>query len=260
MDRRDFLQICALLGISIPVKANPLMGETNPSSETGKVLIVGAGAAGMAAGFLLEQKGIDYQILEASQSIGGRMKRTDEFVDFPIPLGAEWLHVSVDELAEFTSGIDTDIETELKGYSEEDQIGYYEDGELSHYSIYEAFGNSFNDQKFINSTWFDFFNEYIGPDIRSRIRLNTPVKSIEYSGRGVTATDSNGASYNADKIIVTVPLKVLQKEAITFDPGLSSPKKTAIGNAPICGGIKVFLKFQRNFIQPTSHSLIVNPK
>ena len=38
-----------------------------------KVLIIGAGAAGLAAGHALAQRGIDFQILEASDRIGGRL-------------------------------------------------------------------------------------------------------------------------------------------------------------------------------------------
>ena len=57
-----------------------------------KVIVVGAGAAGLTAAYLLTQKGIDVEILEASSIYGGRMKRTKSFADFPIPTGAEWLH------------------------------------------------------------------------------------------------------------------------------------------------------------------------
>ena len=48
----------------------------------GKVIIVGAGAAGLSAANLLENSGVDYQILEATNRFGGRIKMNDSFADF----------------------------------------------------------------------------------------------------------------------------------------------------------------------------------
>ncbi|MFT5641525.1 MAG: hypothetical protein ACI9A7_001629, partial [Cyclobacteriaceae bacterium] len=58
----------------------------------GKVLIIGAGVAGLYAGYLLKENGINFQILEASSNHGGRVGKLSTFADFPIDLGAQWLH------------------------------------------------------------------------------------------------------------------------------------------------------------------------
>lgn len=58
----------------------------------GKVLIIGAGMAGLYAGYLLKENGIDFSILEASNSIGGRIGKKEGFAEFPIDTGAQWLH------------------------------------------------------------------------------------------------------------------------------------------------------------------------
>ncbi len=57
---------------------------------SGSVLVVGAGIAGLTAGYRLSQRGMDVTILEASQQIGGRMssERRDGFV---IDRGAQFL-------------------------------------------------------------------------------------------------------------------------------------------------------------------------
>ena len=69
-------------------------GEENiPINSGEKVIIIGAGAGGLSVGYLLNQQGIDFEILEASSVYGGRMRRTTTFADFPISLGGEWLHV-----------------------------------------------------------------------------------------------------------------------------------------------------------------------
>ena len=58
----------------------------------GKVIIIGAGASGLAAAKVLEQNGIDYLILEATDRYGGRLKKDTTLADFPIDIGAEWIH------------------------------------------------------------------------------------------------------------------------------------------------------------------------
>lgn len=46
------------------------------------------------------------------------------------------------------------------------------------------------------------------------ITLNTPVKSINYQGDTIVVTATNGSTFEADKVIVTVPLGVLQSNSI----------------------------------------------
>lgn len=58
----------------------------------GRVIIIGAGLAGLTAGHILGKTGIDYTILEASQVVGGRIRSLEGFADFPIELGAEEIH------------------------------------------------------------------------------------------------------------------------------------------------------------------------
>ena len=88
MNRSDFLKFCGLLGSGWPALNSFDMIEPK---EGQKVIIIGAGAGGMTVGYLLKQKGIDFEIHEASNQYGGRMRINKEFADFPIPLGSEWL-------------------------------------------------------------------------------------------------------------------------------------------------------------------------
>ena len=56
------------------------------------IAIIGAGAAGLYAGYLLRQQGIDCRIFEAAGRYGGRLGKLEGFADYPLDLGAEWLH------------------------------------------------------------------------------------------------------------------------------------------------------------------------
>lgn len=56
-----------------------------------KVIIIGAGFAGLVAARELQTAGIEYQILEAKDRIGGRAW-TEERMGRPLELGATWIH------------------------------------------------------------------------------------------------------------------------------------------------------------------------
>ncbi len=249
MNRKDFLKVCGLLGLSIPlqgVMSACSMGDDDPvvSGEfSGKVLIIGAGAAGMAAGYLLAQNGTEFEILEASGTHGGRMKRSATFVDFPVPLGAEWLHTSTGEFTSIVNDSSVNINTQTVGYTNQDTMGFYDNGS---YSV-GPLDDPGIDRKFINSTWFDFFDTYVAPSVLSNTRFNTVVSTINYSGDKVIVTDSNNQTYEADKLIFTAPLKMLQLGTISFTPSLPSNKQNAIQNATVWGGFKAFFEFSANF-------------
>lgn len=51
----------------------------------------------------------------------------------------------------------------------------------------------------------------------------------------------------ADKVIVSVPVKILQDKEVTFVPNLPQEKQDAIANIPIWEGFKAFFEFTENF-------------
>ena len=98
MDRRHFIKQSTLFsigGLLIPplflsaCRKEALLEDIN---YDGKVIIVGAGVAGLYAAYILKSKGIDFQILEASPNYGGRLAKLTGFANFPIDTGAQWLH------------------------------------------------------------------------------------------------------------------------------------------------------------------------
>jgi len=56
------------------------------------VIVIGAGAAGLAAAERLVAGGCAVTILEASDRVGGRVRHLEGFADFNIELGAEEIH------------------------------------------------------------------------------------------------------------------------------------------------------------------------
>jgi len=62
------------------------------NATTWDVIIIGAGASGLAAARLLQDAGRSVCVLEARNRIGGRIWTVDDFATFPIEFGAEFIH------------------------------------------------------------------------------------------------------------------------------------------------------------------------
>lgn len=92
MKRRDFIKTLPTLAISPALLANSCSADDPMPGVGKKVIIVGAGLAGIHAGWLLLQKGFEVVILEASDRWGGRIRVLEGFADFPVELGAEEIH------------------------------------------------------------------------------------------------------------------------------------------------------------------------
>lgn len=62
------------------------------SSSSARVLVVGAGMAGLSAAHELRQRGMDAVVVEARDRLGGRTWTDFGFADVPVELGAEFIH------------------------------------------------------------------------------------------------------------------------------------------------------------------------
>jgi monoamine oxidase len=81
----------------------------------------------------------------------------------------------------------------------------------------------------------------------SKVVKNAQVKKIDYTGDKVVLTDQLNKTYQADRVIITVPLTVLRDGDITFVPALPSTKVDAYSNIGMGGGIKAIFKFSQPF-------------
>jgi len=240
------------MGISFPFLSSILMQSCSssqlifPKSNTnfkGKIIIIGAGAAGMAAAFLLKSSGIAFEILEAAPVFGGRLKKTSDFADFPIDLGAEWIHVEPKILNEISNKPTLDARFEAMEYNPQ-TIQTWKNEKLKSFNYIK---NLYSEWKFKRSTWFDFFEQNIIPEISENLMLNKPVTEIQYTDQKVQVKTADNDVYEADKVLVTVPVKLLQNDKITFKPDLPLSKKKAINQIYVGDGIKIFIEFKEKF-------------
>ncbi|WP_029036904.1 flavin monoamine oxidase family protein [Salinimicrobium xinjiangense] len=105
------------------------------------------------------------------------------------------------------------------------------------------FGLFMGDAPFILKGGNDLLPREMSKEMNDVIRYETPVRAIEDLGKEVRVTSETGSSFTAEKVIVTLPLKVLQK--INFSPALSDPKTTAIEEMRVLDLARVFLELEK---------------
>ena len=215
---------------------------------SGKVIVIGAGASGLAAAKVLEKNNIDYTILEATNRYGGRLKKDTTLADFPIDIGAEWLHSAPITLNKLKGKYGDEIDEEL--------IPYHLDCTAiwngTEYKVNPSWHNNFRynfmpESKFKNTTWYDFVSENIANSVLQNIQYNSPVVSIDYTNNQVSVETLNGSNFEADRVLVTVPIGVLKSEKISFIPEINQERKDAIEEITFHPGFKVVMKFSDKF-------------
>ena len=80
-----------------------------------------------------------------------------------------------------------------------------------------------------------------------RVSLSTAVLGVSYSDSAVSLKLGTGESLTVDRVVVTVPLGVLKKNAVAFDPLLPFSHRTAISALGMGSVETVWLRFDKPF-------------
>lgn len=277
------------------------------SSFSGSVAIVGAGAAGMYAAYLLNGQNVKVKIYEASDNYGGRIRPLKNFSDFTIELGAEeirgnnslWYDLIASTNAEFVTAGLTDFyfvdsllkpEGEMTGDGDflhlreiVDNLANYSGADINAQiygniagiagriePIYNAWvGNDYgtsnarvgmagiqesknlwasgnNKYRLLHRDLFSIIEERFS-SILGQIHLNTPIVSIDYSSSKIKLMSEGSEKFEADRVIVTVPLRILFDNVIDFIPNLPPLHLQSLSNIGMDKGIKIILRFSSRF-------------
>ena len=82
------------------------------------------------------------------------------------------------------------------------------------------------------------------------VRLRQAVTGIDHSGAHVVATTAAGARFEADRVVVTLPLGVLRNGLVSFSPPLPPAKRRAIADLKMGVLNKTCLLFEDVFWEP----------
>jgi monoamine oxidase len=276
-----------------------------------RILVIGAGAAGIAAARKLSEEGCEVVVLEARDRIGGRIWTDRSLLGFPLENGAEFVHgmgavtwkylrdaglparphgdyascgyehpekgiLSYDELLlepdfERVFAIeDTEMRAHdpskdatlrewMKGFrldphaqefalrflahqylAEPEQIGI---ADLAHEErVYHQ-----GDDDFYVAEGYDVLLAHMARGLD--LRLSSPVQEIRW-GPGRVAATCPDATWDAERVILTVPPPLLDDGFIRFEPGLPEEKRRAARALKTGPALKLHLEFREPFWDP----------
>lgn len=246
------------------------------------VIIVGAGAAGLAAARTLRRNGVEVLVLEARDRPGGRAYTLQTSGGaYPIELGAEFIHGKaastmqllreagqstqamgdgVSDIWDATervlsrvdvNGNDCSVDDFLQSIKTRDAekarmlIEGFDAAlaaDASIIAIAKEWHGSGNDTSGRPARGYEPLMQHLAGELADCIRYNTAVREIIWSRDGV-AVDGIRAQY----VIITVPHGVLRAGPIRFTPELPPQKRSAIEAIAMGPVIKVLLEFRSAF-------------
>ena len=119
---------------------------------------------------------------------------------------------------------------------------------LKHWDVDEKFGGD----DVIVSGGFQKIVEPLSDGLD--IRYGHVVEKVSFDGSGAKVTTSQGV-IEADRVVVTLPLGVLQQERVQFEPQLPEAKRSSIGRLEMGVMNKIALRFSKRFWPEDAHRL-----
>ena len=243
------------------------------------VAIIGAGASGLAAAKELHDAGMKVTVFEGRKRIGGRVW-TDNSQGAAVDLGAAFLVGDIDNpVTPLANSVHAERTAFPLGESTDDLIlnkrgkptsTFLHSRMLKKVTAANGLGTdleNFNMKHFLSKMGKENEQPYFGyggkdlafakgygqilPALQTgyTIKLSTTVIQVNHSEKGVEIVSSDGSAQSFEAVIVTVPLGVLKKKEISFNPPLSEERTKAIDRMGMGTVDKLFLFFDDVFWQ-----------
>ena len=104
------------------------------------------------------------------------------------------------------------------------------------------------------SMWSLFESAF--PEAIAKVKLNEPVSDILIKDGELIVKTIYDAEYSAQKVLITVPISILQQSFITFNPPLPQSKLEAINAIKMDVGSKFILRFSAPFWEENTGSIL----
>lgn len=83
--------------------------------------------------------------------------------------------------------------------------------------------------------------------IQSFVQLNTPIASIGYGSDPIIITAKDGTKFEANKVVVTVPVSILKNGGLSFTPALPGDFAGSLAKFGMSASLRLILEFKKNF-------------
>lgn len=207
-----------------------------------KVIIIGGGLSGLTLAYLLQKKGINTTILEASQRLGGRIQTIKGPLGTPLELGATWF---ADKHLNFLSLINELGIQKFPQYSKGItifQTKSFEPPQL--FSVPEAEYPSYRIAGGTQTIIESLINKLSAQDIR----LGAKVIAVKANENRMTVVLVDGTALHADKVVICIPSQLAASQ-IYFSPELPAAIQSLLPTVQtwMAGAIKFTAEYAEPF-------------
>ncbi|MEL6537837.1 MAG: FAD-dependent oxidoreductase, partial [Bacteroidota bacterium] len=102
------------------------------------------------------------------------------------------------------------------------------------------------------------FQAFVVPHIEEHIRYSTPISSVDCTHDTITLSSGN-KTFEADWVVITVPVSVLKEGDIQFTPPLPDRKLVTFEEVVYWDGFKAFIEFEEKFY-PAFVDYLIRPE
>lgn len=205
------------------------------------IIIIGGGLSGLTLAYLLEKKGFEPTIIEASYRLGGRIQTVEGELGTPLELGATWFSDQHHDLMDLLQALGLNkYPQSTKGISLF-QTNLFEPPQV--FSISESEDPSYR----IAGGTQTIINTLRSKLSRTKIILNTQITKVSLQKNNTLLVESSNESFHCDKVVVCVPPQLAS--SIEFSIDLPSELQALFPTVQtwMAGSIKFVLEYDRPF-------------
>ena len=206
-----------------------------------QVIIIGGGLSGLTLAYLLERKGFEPTIIEASSRLGGRIHTVEGKLGTALELGATWFSDSHLELLLLLEELGLNKFPQCTKGASLFQTNLFEPPQS--FSIPESEAPSY---RIVGGTQ-TLIDTLKSKLTRTKIVLNTQITHVLLQNSNTLLVEARNATFNCNKVIVCLPPQLAS--SIDFASGLPSELKALFPTVQtwMAGSIKFVLEYDRPF-------------